>query len=390
MRLGECACRVALVPFVYRNDLIRNDDNGRVLREERPRGRRSVRRRRLRCGTVNRLRQSRGARGRNCGSGNDLIAVFCAHADLGCQHTYVVFESYHIPVSNSKDVEQSSVASGFERKVRPAAERRRHPHVNLHPSRAHGLLLVTVSLLLRGFPIRTGFARSHPRVSRGLRSMTDRASYGQGTDSRDADERYRCTDWHFRRGHNTFRRGLHSIKVLREHAGGRDAICCVWVVYFVNLCCAQTHVVDVKEIPTLKRCCSSGFHVRWNSSTKNGTDLKLGVRALLIIARLTVDEETVQRCWFPRMCNSSMKNGTDLRLGVRVLLIIARLTVAEKTVQRRWFPCTVELFDEERHRLETLRTGAAHHQWTDCGRENGSAALVSVHSGTLRRRTVQT
>ncbi|GBP56433.1 hypothetical protein EVAR_90104_1 [Eumeta japonica] len=82
---------------------------------------------------------------------------------------------------------------------------------------------------------------------------------------------------------------------------------------------------------TLKRCCSSGFYARWNSSTKNGTDLRLGVRALLIIARLTVDEKTVQRCWFPRMWNSSTKNGTDLRLGVRALLIIARLTVNEKT-----------------------------------------------------------
>ncbi|GBP12484.1 hypothetical protein EVAR_10165_1 [Eumeta japonica] len=81
-------------------------------------------------------------------------------------------------------------------------------------------------------------------------------------------------------------------------------------------------------IETLKRCCSAGFHARWNSSTKNGTDLRLGVRALLIIARLTVDE---------------------------------------KTVQRRWFPRTVELFDEERHRLETWRTDAAYHRSTDRG-----------------------
>ncbi|GBP03288.1 hypothetical protein EVAR_2694_1 [Eumeta japonica] len=67
--------------------------------------------------------------------------------------------------------------------------------------------------------------------------------------------------------------------------------------------------------------------------------------------------------------NSSRKSGTDLRLGVRALLIIARLTVDEKKVQWRWFPCTVELSDEERYRLETWRTGAAHHRSTDCGRE---------------------
>ncbi|GBP76798.1 DIS3-like exonuclease 2 [Eumeta japonica] len=36
----------------------------------------------------------------------------------------------------------------------------------------------------------------------------------------------------------------------------------------------------------------------------------------------------------------------DLRLGVRALLIIVRLIVDKKTVQRRWFPRTVELFDE--------------------------------------------
>ncbi|GBP43519.1 hypothetical protein EVAR_30476_1 [Eumeta japonica] len=71
---------------------------------------------------------------------------------------------------------------------------------------------------------------------------------------------------------------------------------------------------NLLDSKTVKRCCSAGFHARWNSSTKNGTDLRLGVRALLIIARLTVDE---------------------------------------KTVQRRWFPRTVELFDEERRRLET-------------------------------------
>ncbi|GBP37076.1 hypothetical protein EVAR_19205_1 [Eumeta japonica] len=81
--------------------------------------------------------------------------------------------------------------------------------------------------------------------------------------------------------------------------------------------------------------------------------------------------------------NSLTKNGTDLRLSVRALLIIARLTVDEKTVQRRWFPRKVELFDEERHRLETWRTGAAYHRSTECGRENGAAALVSALGGTL-------
>ncbi|GBP45681.1 hypothetical protein EVAR_35949_1 [Eumeta japonica] len=225
---------------------------------------------------------------------------------------------------------------------------------------------------------------------------------------------------------------------------------------------------------TLKRCCSSGFHARWNSSTKNSTDLRLGVRALLIIVRLIVDKKTVQRRWFPRTVelfdkeqletwrralliivrlivdkktvqrrwfprtvelfdkeqhkletwrtgaanhrstdrgqensaaalvsahvqrrwfprwNSSTNNGTDLRLGVRALLIIVRLIVDKKTVQRRWFPRTVELFDEERHRLETWRTGAANHRSTDRGQENSAAALVSAHGGTLRQRTAQT
>ncbi|GBP81650.1 hypothetical protein EVAR_28739_1 [Eumeta japonica] len=64
---------------------------------------------------------------------------------------------------------------------------------------------------------------------------------------------------------------------------------------------------------------------QWNSSTKNSTDF--GVRALLIIVRLIVDKKTVQRRWFPQW-NSSTKNGTG-RLGVMALLIIARLTVDE-------------------------------------------------------------
>ncbi|GBP50247.1 hypothetical protein EVAR_88083_1 [Eumeta japonica] len=115
---------------------------------------------------------------------------------------------------------------------------------------------------------------------------------------------------------------------------------------------------------------------QWNSSTKNSTDLRFGVRALLIIVRLIVDKKTVQRRWFRARWNSSTKNGTDLRLGVRALLIIARLIVDKKTVQWRWFPRTVELFDEERYRLETWRNGAAHHRSTDCGRVD---ALV-LHS----------
>ncbi|GBP23843.1 hypothetical protein EVAR_86220_1 [Eumeta japonica] len=61
-----------------------------------------------------------------------------------------------------------------------------------------------------------------------------------------------------------------------------------------------------------------------------------------------------------------------------------------KTLLQCWFPSTVELFDEERHRLETWRTGAVYHRSTDRGRENGAAALVSEHGGTLRRRTIQT
>ncbi|GBP91066.1 hypothetical protein EVAR_90891_1 [Eumeta japonica] len=50
-------------------------------------------------------------------------------------------------------------------------------------------------------------------------------------------------------------------------------------------------VLTTDRVLRVKRCCSAGFRARWNSSTKNGTDLRLGVRALLIIARLTVDEK---------------------------------------------------------------------------------------------------
>ncbi|GBP32474.1 hypothetical protein EVAR_24638_1 [Eumeta japonica] len=83
------------------------------------------------------------------------------------------------------------------------------------------------------------------------------------------------------------------------------------------------------------------------------------------------------------------KNSTNLRLGVRALLIIVRLIVDKKTVQRRWFPHGGTL-RQEQHKLETWRTGAANHRSTDRGQENSAAALVSAHGGTLRRITAQT
>ncbi|GBP93877.1 hypothetical protein EVAR_56686_1 [Eumeta japonica] len=52
------------------------------------------------------------------------------------------------------------------------------------------------------------------------------------------------------------------------------------------------------------------------------------------------------------------------------VLTTDRVLVDGKTVLQCWFPRTVELFDEERHRLETWRTGAAYHRSTDRGREN--------------------
>ncbi|GBP31373.1 hypothetical protein EVAR_13493_1 [Eumeta japonica] len=148
-------------------------------------------------------------------------------------------------------------------------------------------------------------------------------------------------------------------------------------------------LIIVRLIVDKKTCSGAGF-ARWNSSTKNGTNLRLGVRALLIIVRLIVTRKQCSGAGFRTRWNSSTNNGTDLRLGVRALLIIVRLIVDKKTVQRRWFPRTVELFDEERHRLETWRTGAANHQSTDRGQENSAAALVSAHGGTLRQRTAQT
>ncbi|GBP38292.1 hypothetical protein EVAR_29236_1 [Eumeta japonica] len=107
---------------------------------------------------------------------------------------------------------------------------------------------------------------------------------------------------------------------------------------------------------------------------------------LTIIGALEVSNDRCHRCddilWKQRLSvfSEGYLHGSavlkDLRLGVLVLLIIARLTVDEKTAQRRWFPCTVELSDEERYRLETWRIGAAHHRSIDCGRVD---ALV-LHS----------
>ncbi|GBP82804.1 hypothetical protein EVAR_46027_1 [Eumeta japonica] len=116
----------------------------------------------------------------------------------------------------------------------------------------------------------------------------------------------------------------------------------------------------------------------WNSSTKNGTDLRLGVRALLIIARLTANEKTVQR-WSPRMWNSSTKNGLETwRTGAAN----HRSTDRERENGAAAL-VSAELFDEERH--ETWRTGAANHRSTDRERENGAAAGLRA-CGTLRRR----
>ncbi|GBP05656.1 hypothetical protein EVAR_5009_1 [Eumeta japonica] len=58
------------------------------------------------------------------------------------------------------------------------------------------------------------------------------------------------------------------------------------------------------------------------------------------------------------------------------ILTTDRVLVDGKMLLQRWFPRTVELFHEERLRLETWRTGAAYHRWTDRGRENGAAPLV--------------
>ncbi|GBP63741.1 hypothetical protein EVAR_8738_1 [Eumeta japonica] len=63
----------------------------------------------------------------------------------------------------------------------------------------------------------------------------------------------------------------------------------------------------------------------------------------------------------------------------RTVLTTDRVLVDIKTLLQFWFLRTVELFDEERHRLETWRTGAANHRSTDRERENGATALVSEH-----------
>ncbi|GBP74343.1 hypothetical protein EVAR_84395_1 [Eumeta japonica] len=125
-----------------------------------------------------------------------------------------------------------------------------------------------------------------------------------------------------------------------------------------------------------KQCSGAGFRARWNSSTKNGTDLRLGVRALLIIVRLIVDKKTVQRRWFPRTVELFDKERHRLKTW-RTGAANHRSTESgqEKQCSGAGFRA-VELFDEERHRLETWRNGAAHHRSTDCGRVD---ALV-LHS----------
>ncbi|GBP82050.1 hypothetical protein EVAR_32151_1 [Eumeta japonica] len=126
--------------------------------------------------------------------------------------------------------------------------------------------------------------------------------------------------------------------------------------------------LNIARLTANEQCSGAGLRACGTLRRKNGTDLRLGRTgaanhrstdrerengaaalvsahvelfdeerhrletwrtALLIIARLTANEKTVQRRWSPRMWNSSTKNGTDLRLGVLALLIIARLTVDE-------------------------------------------------------------
>ncbi|GBP61389.1 hypothetical protein EVAR_37920_1 [Eumeta japonica] len=118
----------------------------------------------------------------------------------------------------------------------------------------------------------------------------------------------------------------------------------------------------------------------WNSSTRNGTGLRLGVRALLVIARLTASEKSGAGL---RMWNSSTRNGTELetwRGHLRFLLALLGISTdrgRENGVATRYR--AFGFFDEEQHRLETWRTGAANHRSTDRERENGAAALVSAH-----------
>ncbi|GBP97587.1 hypothetical protein EVAR_65919_1, partial [Eumeta japonica] len=110
---------------------------------------------------------------------------------------------------------------------------------------------------------------------------------------------------------------------------------------------------------------------------------RLGVRALLIIARLTVDEKTVQRRWF--LSSVELFNEEQHRLETEYGRCLSSLDLpwTRKRCSGAGFR-SVELFNEERHRLETWRTGAAYHRSTDRGRENGVAALVSKLGGTLR------
>ncbi|GBP07935.1 Solute carrier family 46 member 3 [Eumeta japonica] len=77
-----------------------------------------------------------------------------------------------------------------------------------------------------------------------------------------------------------------------------------------------------------------------------------------------------------------------MRLGVRALLIIAQLTVDEKTVQRRWFPHTVELFDEERHKLETWRTDATD-DWSTDRRPKHDVAKINKMETEYEETSIQ-
>ncbi|GBP57944.1 hypothetical protein EVAR_40804_1 [Eumeta japonica] len=99
--------------------------------------------------------------------------------------------------------------------------------------------------------------------------------------------------------------------------------------------------------------------------------------------------ERRSRCYPHRRPNSILKSSLCC-LSLKSDRSVARLTVDEKKVQRRWFPRTVEVFDEQRHRLETWRTGAAYRCSTDRGREKDAAALISAHGESLRRTTAQT
>ncbi|GBP59428.1 hypothetical protein EVAR_80755_1 [Eumeta japonica] len=56
-----------------------------------------------------------------------------------------------------------------------------------------------------------------------------------------------------------------------------------------------------------------------------------------------------------------------------------RSQVTSAEVEAALVSAHVELFDEERHRLETWRRGAVNHRSIDREREKGAATLVSAH-----------